>query len=118
MGDHYEMIQVPNCYQWCCGLICTYPNVYVIAQQGKDIVVKGAKGKPEGSAGVIIEGSNYCCQKCCMPSARSYTATLESPLGGEYKFERPFTLGSFCALPCCMPQVKVFKGDTHIGTVT
>jgi hypothetical protein len=53
-----------------------------------------------------------------MPAARSYTATIESPVGGEYKVDRKFTLGSFCPLPCCMPTVRVFKGDTHIGSVT
>jgi hypothetical protein len=61
MGDQFDMIQVPNCYQWCCGLLCTYPNIYAIVPHGADVVVKGAKERPAGSAGVIIEGSNYCC---------------------------------------------------------
>jgi hypothetical protein len=92
MGE-FTMVQVPNFYQWCCGLICTYPNVYAIFPSGAEIDVKGAKGRVDGSAGVIIEGSNYLCQRCCMPASRSYTATLESPQGGEYKFDRPCALG-------------------------
>ena len=70
------------------------------------------------AAGTITEDNNYLCQKLCHPAARAYTATIELPGGGSYKVDRPFSLGSFCLLPMCQPEVKVFEGTTHIGTIT
>mmetsp|Transcript_6554 Transcript_6554/g.4925 ORF Transcript_6554/g.4925 Transcript_6554/m.4925 type:complete len:175 (-) Transcript_6554:37-561(-) len=51
-----------------------------------------------------------------MPPCRSYTATL-TIAGNTYKVDRPFALGSLLACTFCMPQVKVFKDTTLIGTV-
>lgn len=112
------MLQVPYYCQCLCGLICTYPNIYAIVKASENLEIKGLKGKPDSAgAGAIVEHLSCFCQKCCMPNMRSYEATLESPVGGEYKFLRPFSYGQCLCLPCCMPEVKVYSGSNHIGTV-
>lgn len=112
------MIQIPNFCQFCCGLLATYPNIYLIMKSQEGFKMTDAKNMQGSSAGTIEEETNYICQKCCYPAARAYKATINSPMGGSYRVDRPCTLGSWMMCKFCQPTVKVYNGDTHIGSVT